>query len=116
MDVTRNSDLMAAENTINALQNQLTASKVLLQKYHLNFEVELKPDFSVRVRVTRLDGKGFIKTIPVEDIQYYSSDIETLINQIVDDTVDNLVKIQIKNDLSPVLTRAIRNSLKVLDK
>lgn len=116
MDVTRNSDMMMAENTINALQAQLNAAKTLLQKYHLNFEVEIKPDFSVRVRVTRLNGKGFLKTIPVEDIQYYSSDIESLVNQIVDDTVENIVKEQIKNDLSPPLTRAIRNALKVLDK
>lgn len=116
MDVTRNADMMMAENTINALNNQLANAKTLLQKYHLTFEVELKSDFSIKVKVMRLDGKGFIKTISVDDIKYYASDIESLINQLVDDTVDTLVKTQIKNDLSPGLTRAVLNSLKVLGK
>jgi hypothetical protein len=105
--------------TIGALNTKLAEANADLNKWKINIlaDVVSTPNgFGVKLNVFNGNEQGFIKTIDTADVLYFADDPSVLINQIVEDVHEHLLKNQIKNTIGALVTRALRNAKTRQDK
>jgi hypothetical protein len=112
-DLVRASNLTGAMQDIKTLKEQLHTAQTDLAHWKILVGGEIVSagdGFQLKINVSKPDGRGFIKTILHEDILYYVEDPEALISQIVEDVHNQLFKDTIRNELSAIVTRGLRNA------
>lgn len=110
-------DLLGTAHTIHSIQKLHQESMQELGKWQVNFSVEIIPStMSIKVTASKPNGKGIIRTIDFSDVEYYSNDPDSLVQMAVEDAYNALIKQELINELGPLLTRAITNSVKMKNK
>lgn len=109
----RAADFTDSIRTIGALNTKLNEANADLAKWKVNIEADVvstSDGFALKIKASRSDGSGFIKTFSPETISYYAQDTETLVDELVDDILLQLFKQQIKNTVSAIVDRGLRNA------
>jgi hypothetical protein len=112
-DLIRSGDLINASRTITALNTKLNEATADLAKWKIMVSgevVSVNDGFSLVLSITKPNGQGFIKTINPTDVAYFIDDPESLVREIVDEIFTELLKVLIRNEISPVITRGLRNA------
>jgi len=105
--------------TIGALNTKLLEAQADLNKWKIQIladVVSTPQGFGVKLNLFNGNEQGFIKTIDTADVIYFADDPAPLIEQIVDDVHEHLLKNLIKNTVTPLVTRALRNAKTRQDK
>jgi hypothetical protein len=99
--------------TIGALNTKLTEANAELAKWKISIladVVSTDEGFGVKLNVFNGNEQGFIKNIGTVDVLYYANDPAVIIDQIVADVHEHLLKTQIRNTVGPLVTKALRNA------
>lgn len=116
-DLTRASDLTAANNQIKMLSDRLVEARKMLAQCQIEFEVETSPDFDIIITAMKPYGGGGVrKTLSKETCLYYAQDAVTLVDSLVDEIVEALLVPQLKEALRPKLSRALDSLSKLQGK
>lgn len=116
-DLTRGSDIAALSTSLTNTQRLLREAADIVGRWQVNFDVEIVPQtMSIKIVARKANGAGIIKTIEFGDIEYYSTDPDTLVQMIVADVYDVLLRQELTNELAPTLTRAIANCMRMKSK
>ena len=116
-DLARASDLTAANNTIKVLNSRLAEARQVLSRYQIEFEVETSAEFDITITAVKPYGGGGVrKMLSKESCLYFAGDPETLVDSVVSEIVDALIVPQLKEDLSPKLSRALKSIQTLQDK
>lgn len=109
-DLSRPSDMVSAMGTIKNQGEKLTAALAELAKWQIAISVEVVPE-TLDLRITARKGAklGFISTIPKDEVVYFSQDADALIDNILTDVYEKLLKEQLRNEHTDVLSKAIKN-------
>jgi len=110
-DTTRMSDITEAQNTIKVLNERLQEMAKQLSQFKIDFTVEIVQEtFDIKITAVKpFGGGGVIKTVPKQIALYYKDDISSLVENVIEEFFDVLLKPILKNELTPITTRAIRN-------
>jgi hypothetical protein len=102
--------------TIKNLQRQLAEANAIVSKWGLNFEVKVAPNpsgaFDISVNATRGE-KASTQVIPMSRVLFYAEDAAGLIAELEESIYDMLLKHLIREELSPLVTRAVTNVTKL---
>jgi hypothetical protein len=114
MGLNRSSDETALVNTVKALQTNLADALATVNKWAIEVDVRLEtvPSFAISVNVKR-GAVVYYKLIPLADVQYYAEDPETLISEIAESVYHSLLKNNIRDELRPLITKALINCNKM---
>ena len=118
-NLVRASDLTSAQQTIKSLSTQLVEATSQLGEWKINLEAQVKvkgTEFVLELRFSKGNGEGYIDEISEADIEYYVEDPEALVNLIVNDVVNKLLHVHLRNHISPVITRGLRNAKMLKDR
>jgi len=99
--------------TIGALNAKLAEANAELAKWKIKVladVVSTQSGFGVKLNVYKENGQGIIKTIETPDVLYYQDDQAGLIDIIVNDVFEHLFKQLIRNELTPFISRGVRNA------
>lgn len=111
-EIVRSSDITGAMRQLKALSTLLNEATEELKRWQIAVDVQVIPDsFDLKVTVTKPGGDGFIKTVPKEDVFYYGSDVEGLIDSVIADIFDKLIRPEIRNEIGTKIARASKNVL-----
>lgn len=107
-----------AIRAVKALRRSLMEANEHLSKWMIEFEVDVNINtLDVIVTAKKHAGnKGWIKTIPCNDILYFKDDFPSLVREIVDEVFDVLLQNQMYNELHDRLLKASKNVLKMINK
>jgi hypothetical protein len=110
----RSSDVVSHDYIVETLQKRLKAAEALVGKWNVTYDVAINGiNKTISVNAHKSNGSGFIWTISKEDADYYADDPSTLIQMIVQEVYERLIKQELTNDLTPLLIRAVRNAAKL---
>lgn len=113
-ELNRSSDETQEMATIKMLGNKLAESMAELAKWSVGLQAVIDPDtLDLVVTMKKPNGTGFIKTVPKAEVLYYSNDPATLIEILTDLIYENLLKPQIKAEISTVIANSVRNVSKM---
>ena len=116
-DLLRFSDSTDAELTIQVLSDRVATLSSDLAKWKVEVAVEVViSSLQLKITAKKPNGQGFIKTFNREDVAYYSNDPDSLIQELVDVIFENLLKQQIKDEITRPVTQAIKNIDKIMGK
>lgn len=116
-DFTRGSDIAALSTALANTQRLLREANALLGKWKISFEVELIPQsMSIKIYAKKSNGAGVIKTVEFGDIEYYSNDVETLVQIVIEEVYVALLKQDLTQELAGPLARAVTNCMRMKDK
>ena len=110
-DAAHISDITEAQNTIKVLNERLNEMAKYLSMFKVDFSAEIvQATFDIKITAVKpFGGGGVIKTIPKQIALYYKDDIPSLVDTIIDEIFNVLIKPVLKNELTPIATRAIKN-------
>jgi hypothetical protein len=109
-DLTRPSDMVSAMGTIKNQGEKLATALTELAKWQITISVEVVAD-TLDLKITARKGTklGFISTIPKDKVLYFSQDPDALIDNILTEVYEKLLKEQLRNEHTEVLSKAIKN-------
>lgn len=106
----RSSDVTSNEYTIRVLKENLVEAQKQATKWGVTFDIKIEtvPQFCIVISAAN-GGKAFIKHIPLNDVQYYADDPNTLVNEIAEAVYNALLKNMLRDELRDPLKKAIIN-------
>ena len=117
-DSQRHGDATATQATLRILTQQLKQAQEVLSRWKVDFTVEVD-GATLDIRVTALKpygGGGVIKTIQKSTVLYYSDDRASLIQSVVQEIFEALLRDELVEALNVPLTSAVQTVLQVNNK
>jgi hypothetical protein len=116
----RESDMVEAVSMNRMLTEKVKELSEITANWEIRVTAEALSDvnkgFGLKITAFKTNGSGFSKTYSEEDIQYFVEDPETLVSELVDEIFTHLLKDQIRNGVTPLLTRGLRNANMMIER
>jgi len=100
--------------TIGALNTKLAEANALLSKWKISVLGDVMSTalgFTVKLNIFKDNGQGIIRTIEAADVAYYAQDPASLVDRIVDEVFEHLLRQQLRNEIAPYVNNGIKNAL-----
>ncbi len=118
-DIVSAAELARAVDTISTLEEKLREANAKLKKWETEIDVKVEIDgatgkLAIKVSAVKPHGGGgIIKTISAEEALYMHDSVGTLANDLARTVCDMLYYNQLREELQPLLARAVDNLMKV---
>lgn len=105
------SEDVESKNIIKNLEQRLNEALRSLSQFKVDLSVEIESStFDLKITALKpYGGGGFIKTVPHKIALYYADDVSTLVEEVLEEVFEVLLKPVLKQNFMPVLSRALTN-------